>query len=97
MRPAGDPAEEWFGNETFFLRRGDRVSTVTSGFAAVNFDPDVFADALVFLPVPLLEVPRPALPHSFIRNDCRRAASCRDAGSVHRALRRWLSLCQATA
>jgi hypothetical protein len=50
MRPAGDPAEEWFGNEAFFLRRGDRVSTVTSGSAAVDFDPDVFADALVFLP-----------------------------------------------
>jgi hypothetical protein len=55
MRPAGDPAEEWFGNETFFLRRGDRVSTVTSGSAAVNFDPDVFADALVFFAgVPLV-------------------------------------------
>jgi hypothetical protein len=54
MRPAGDPAEEWFGNETFFLRRGDRVSTVTSGFAAVNFDPDVFADALVFCRCPCL-------------------------------------------
>jgi hypothetical protein len=50
MRPADDPAEEWFGNEAFFLRRGDRVSTVTSGSAAVDFDPDVFADALVFCP-----------------------------------------------
>jgi len=48
--PANDPAEEWFGNETFFIRRGDRVSTVTGGAAAVGFDPDVFADALVFLP-----------------------------------------------
>lgn len=46
--PANDPAEEWFGNETFFIRRGDRVSTVTGGAAAVGFDPDVFADALVF-------------------------------------------------
>jgi hypothetical protein len=59
-RPAHDPAEEWFGNGAFFIRRGDRVSTVTGGSAAVDFDPDVFADALVFCPAPLHELPRPA-------------------------------------
>ncbi|MGB3448555.1 MAG: hypothetical protein WBA48_17860 [Xanthobacteraceae bacterium] len=53
IRPTDDSAEEWFGNEAFFLRRGDTVSTVTSGSAAVNFDPDVFADALVFAGAPL--------------------------------------------
>ena len=34
IRSVDDPAEGWFGNGAFFVRRGDCVSTVTSGSAA---------------------------------------------------------------
>lgn len=44
------------------IRRGDPVSTITGGTAAVGFDPDVFADALDFLPGAVARFARPVFP-----------------------------------
>ena len=74
--PDRHPAEEWFGNETFFIRRGDRVSTVTGGPAAMDFDPDVFADALVFFAGDLVVLAAPPVPTSLHpQSSSRRIAS----------------------